>query len=74
MMKTAKGGYTDREAQRNILSNPFKHFEDMQMLRHTKTLGIIEVEPNIRKHLTIDEKAEILQICDEKLDACFQKL
>ena len=27
----AKGGYTDKEAERNILSNPFKRFEDMQM-------------------------------------------
>ena len=70
----AKGGYTDREAQRNILSNPFKRFEDMQMLRHTKTLGIIEVEPTVWKHLTADEKAGILQICNEKLDAYFQKL
>lgn len=70
----AKGGYTDREAQRNILANPFKRFEDMQMLRHTKTLGIIEVEPTVWKHLTADEKTEILRICDEKLDAYFSRL
>lgn len=70
----AKGGYTDREAQRNILANPFKRFEDMQMLRHTKTLGIIEVEPTVWKHLTAEEKAEILRICDEKLDAYFSRL
>lgn len=54
----AKGGYTDKEAQRNILSNPFKRFEDMQMLRHTKTLGIVEVEPTVWKLLTCDEKKE----------------
>ena len=30
----AKGSYTDAQAQRNILSNPFKRFEDMQMLHH----------------------------------------
>ena len=35
----AKGSYTDSEAQRNILANPFKRFEDMQMLRHTRTWG-----------------------------------
>ena len=70
----AKGGYTDREAQRKILANPFRRFEDMQMLRHTKTLGIIEVEPTVWKHLTADEKAEILRICDEKLDAYFSRL
>ncbi|WP_312692528.1 DUF6998 domain-containing protein [Caproiciproducens sp.] len=26
--------------ERNILANPFKCFEDMQMMHHTKTLGI----------------------------------
>ena len=64
----AKGGYTDKDAQRNILSNPFKRFEDMQMLRHTKTLGIIEVEPTVWKNLTDDEVRRILDICEEKLD------
>lgn len=36
----AKEHYTDKEALHNILSNPFKRFENMQMLHHTKTLGI----------------------------------
>ena len=63
----AKGGYSDKEAERNILSNPFKRFEDMQMLRHTKTLGIIQVEETVWKHLTKDEKDEIGRICDDKL-------
>jgi len=67
----AKGGYTDKDAQRNILSNPFKRFEDMQMLRHTKTLGIIEVEPTVWKNLTDDEIRHILDICDEKLDSYY---
>ena len=62
-----KGGYTDKEAQRNILANPFKRFEDMQMMRHTKTLGIIEVEPTVWKTLTQEEKDEIITICNEKL-------
>lgn len=70
----AKGGYTDKEAQRNILSNPFKRFEDMQMLRHTKTLGIIEVEPTVWKALTADEKREISEICDIKLEEYFKKI
>jgi DNA or RNA helicases of superfamily II len=69
----AKGGYTDKEAQRNILSNPFKRFEDMQMLRHTKTLGIVEVEPTVWKNLTDDEKDEIRRICEEKLDSYFSR-
>ena len=63
----AKGGYTDKEAERNILSNPFKRFEDMQMLRHTKTLGIVQVDEAVWKHLNKEEKAEIVKISDEKL-------
>ena len=31
----AKGGYTDKDAILNVLFNPFKCFEDMQMMRHT---------------------------------------
>lgn len=70
----AKGGYTDKEAQRNILSNPFKRFEDMQMLRHTRTLGIVEVESTVWKALDEKEKKEILRICEEKLDGYFRRL
>ena len=70
----AKGGYTDKEAERNILANPFKRFEDMQMLRHTKTLGIIQVDEAVWKHLSEDEKAEIERICDKKLKAYFEKI
>lgn len=69
-----KGGYTDKEAERNILSNPFKRFEDMDMLRHTKTLGVIEVDHSVWKHLCDAEHQEILTICDEKLEQYFQKM
>lgn len=69
----AKGGYTDKEAERNILSNPFKRFEDMQMLRHTKTLGIVQVDEAIWKRLSGEEKAKIEQICEEKLEGYFQR-
>ena len=70
----AKGGYTDKEAERNILSNPFKRFEDMQMLRHTKTLGIVQMEETVWKYLTADEKDEIGRICDEKLKVYFDRM
>lgn len=70
----AKGGYTDKEAERNILANPFKRFEDMQMLRHTKTLGIIEVDGAVWKNLTKDEKTEIERVCDEKLTWYYERL
>ena len=69
----AKGGYTDKEAERNILSNPFKRFEDMQMLWHTKTLGIIQVDEPVWKHLSKDEMAEVEAICDIKLDSYYAR-
>lgn len=69
----AKGGYTDKEAERNILANPFKRFEDMQMLRHTKTLGIIQIDEAVWKHLSDYEKSEIERICDEKLKLYFER-
>ena len=69
----AKGGYTDKEAERNILANPFKRFEDMQMLRHTKTLGIVQVDEAVWKKLSREEKAEIEKICDEKLEQYYSR-
>ena len=70
----AKGGYTDKEAERNILANPFKRFEDMQMLRHTKTLGIVQLDEAVWKRLSSEEKAEIERVCDEKLERYFERM
>lgn len=69
----SKGGYTNKDAQRNILANPFKRFEDMQMLRHTKTLGIVEVDPCVWKNLSDKDKINIRNICDEKLDKYYER-
>lgn len=64
---------TDKEIERNILANPFKRFEDMQMMRHTKTLGIVEVDNSVWKRLTEEEKAEIRGICEEKLEGYYRR-
>lgn len=69
----AKGNYTDKEAARNILSNPFKRFEDMNMMRHTKTIGIVEVEPTVWKRLTEEDKKHILKVCDLKLEQYYKR-
>lgn len=58
----------------NILSNPFKRFENMQMLHHTKTLGIIQVDESVWKKLTWERKQKIEQICDEKLEQYYQRI
>ena len=70
----ARGNYTDKQAERNILSNPFKRFEDMQMLHHTKNLGIVQVDETVWKKLTPQEKQEMEKMCDEKLKLYFDRL
>ena len=70
----SKKDYTDKEAERNILSNPFKRFEDMNMMHHTKTLGVIAVDSNVWKRLTTEEKEEIRKICDKKLGTYYQRV
>lgn len=69
----AKGGYSDKEAERNILANPFKRFEDMDMMHHTKTLGIVEVDSSVFKKLTPQDIAKILSICDKKLEEYYER-
>ena len=44
------------------------------MLRHTKTLGVVQVDESVWKKLSKDEKAEIEKICDEKLDRYFSNI
>ena len=70
----AKVGYTDKEAERNILSNPFKRFEDMNIMRHTKTLGILEIDSSVWKKLSQEEIEKIVTICDKKLEEYFMRI
>lgn len=69
----AKENYTDREIENNILNNPFRRFEDMQVMHHSKTLGVIQMDEWIWKRLTQDDKTRILKICDEKLVSYYQR-
>lgn len=44
------------------------------MIRHTKTLGIFQVDGSVWKHLSEDKKAAIERVRDEKLDIFFNRL
>ena len=44
------------------------------MLHHTRTLGVVQVDESVWKRLTLEEKQEIQQICDEKLESYFRQL
>ena len=68
------GNATDQEIVNNILSNPFKRFEYMNMMFHTKTLGIIQMDSTVWKKLTSSDKDEIINVCHAKLEDYFSKL
>ena len=69
----AREDYTYKQAEHIVLIYPFKRFETMNMMRHTKTLGIIEVDGTIWKKLSGEEKKRIEEICDEKLEAYYNR-
>jgi superfamily II DNA or RNA helicase len=70
----SKGNYTNNEVIKNILSNPFKVFEEMNLMRHTKTLGFIQIVETVWKNINEANKNEILKICDEKLNDYFETI
>ena len=65
--------YTDKEIERLILSNPFKRFEDMDMMHHSRTLGLVEMDKTVWKKLTDTDRSDILRICNEALDRYFSR-
>jgi len=63
-----KGDYTAKDVERLILSMPFKRFEGMGYMRHSKYLGIIQIDKSIMKDWS-DSDAEALQKrCSEALE------
>lgn len=65
---------SDKEITREILSYPFRRFENMSMMRHTKTIGVIQIDENIWKKLGSSEKSEIIQICDKKIEEYYNRI
>ena len=55
-----KGGYTQKDVERLILNMPFKRFEDMGFMSHSKFLGVIRMDRSIMHRLT-DEDIEFLR-------------
>jgi putative methionine-R-sulfoxide reductase with GAF domain len=44
------------------------------MFRHTKTLGVVEVDSTVWKKLTDVEKKRIESICEERLEKYYQRI
>ncbi len=63
-----KGGYTAKDVERLILSMPFKRFEGMGYMRHSKYLGILQIDKSIMKTLDDNDISDILTYCMNALD------
>lgn len=69
-----KGGYTEKDVERNIFSNPFKRFADMRFLEHSKNIEYIQINSNVFRKLSGTDVAHILQVCDRKLDMYYKRI
>ena len=69
-----KGGYTRKDVEKNILSNPFKRFEDMRFLMRCKDVETIEVNPIIFRKLTREDWLHIVTVCDKSLEKYYLRL
>ena len=67
-----KGGYTEKDVERLILSMPFKRFEDMGFIHHAKHLGIIQLEKAIFSRLGAQDIENIRARCTSALSAYFK--
>ena len=69
-----KGGYTRKDVEKNILSNPYKRFEDMRFLMRCKDVETIEVNPIIFRKLTREDWLHIVDACDKSLEKYYLRL
>ena len=69
-----KGGYTRKDVEKNILSNPFNRFEDMRFLMRCKDVETIEVNPIIFRKLTREDWLHIVDVCDKSLEKYYLRL
>lgn len=69
-----KGGYTRKDVEKNILSNPFKRFEDMRFLMRCKDVETIEVNPVIFRKLTREDWLHIVNVCNKSLEKYYLRL
>lgn len=66
-----KGGYTEKQVERLILSMPFKRFEDMGFMHHAKYLGTIKLDRQIMRNLTEEDIADLKQYCEQAIRRYF---
>ncbi|MDR3585677.1 MAG: helicase-related protein, partial [Desulfosporosinus sp.] len=68
-----KERYSKKDVERNIFMNPFKRFEDMRFMSRCRDIEYVEFNRHVWKRLTTEEKALIVEGCDEKLVEYYRK-
>jgi hypothetical protein len=66
-----KGEYSNKDVENLILSMPFKRFEDMGFMHHSKNIGIIQLDRDIIKNLTDDDVKKLIAGADKALNKYF---
>ena len=61
------------DVEKNILSNPFKRFEDMRFLMRCKDVETVEVNPIIFRKLTRKDWLHIVDVCDKSLEKYYMR-
>ncbi len=69
-----KGGYTDKDVEKNIFANPFKRFADMRFLQRCREVTMIRINPVIFRKLKAEDIEHICDVCDEKLEEYYRRM
>lgn len=63
-----KGGYSSKDVEKLILGMPFKRFEGMGYMRHSKYLGIIQIDKSIMKDWNDSDLETVVKNCNDALE------
>ena len=59
--------YTDKDIERLMLSMPFKVYEEMGVMSHSKYIGLIQLDKQIAKRLNPQDIEDIIESCKNGL-------
>jgi len=65
--------YTRKEVMQNIMSNPFKRFEDMGFMKRSKDLEYVEFNKYVWNKLTENNVKYIINVCDNALNKYYDE-
>ena len=69
-----KGGYSQKDVEKLILSMPFKRFEDMSFMHHARHLGVIQLDRQIAKRITDEDISNLRLYCESAISKYFSDL